>query len=100
MSKTEWDEFQPEQARLRALVQGVDRQISAAFSRGVATEAPRLADAWQRLVSGLALGTAPDLRSCPFCERRVPSVATRCRYCLKSSDATHPVGDPPAASPR
>ena len=100
MSKTEWDEFQPEQARLRALVQSVDKEISGAFSRGVATEAPRLADAWQPLVSGLALGTAPDLRSCPFCERRVPSVATRCRYCLKSSDAAHPAGDPPAPSAR
>lgn len=87
MSDTEWDEFEPEQARLRALVQGVHREIEGAFSRGAEVEAPRLAEAWQRLVSGLALGTAPELRVCPFCKRRVPAVASRCRYCLKASDA-------------
>jgi hypothetical protein len=91
MSGTEWDEFEPEQARLRLLVEGVDREIAAAFSRGVATEAPPLAGAWARLVAGLALGVAPELRRCPFCDRRVPSIATRCRYCLKASDATHHV---------
>jgi hypothetical protein len=90
MSDTEWDEYQPEQARLRALVESVDREMSGTFSRGAATEAPRLADAWQRLVSGLALGTAPELRRCPFCARRVPAVATRCRYCMKASEATEP----------
>ncbi|HEX6766919.1 MAG TPA: hypothetical protein VF103_15595 [Polyangiaceae bacterium] len=100
MNDTEWDEFEPEQARLRALVEGVDKEITAAFSRGAATEAPRLADAWQRLISGLALGAAPDLRRCPFCKRRVPSIATRCRYCLKSSDAVRPAATPPPSSGR
>lgn len=94
MSATEWDQIDPEHARVRALVEGVDREIAGTFSRGIATEAPRLNEAWQRLVSGLALRAAPELRRCPFCERRIPSVATRCRYCLKSSDAT----SPPAAS--
>jgi hypothetical protein len=98
MSHTEWDEFQPEQARLRALVESVDRELTGTFSRGAEAEAPRLAEAWQRLVSGLALGAAPELRRCPFCARRVPAVATRCRYCMKSSEATHPVRPTPASS--
>jgi hypothetical protein len=90
VSNTEWDDFEPEQARLRALVQGVDREIEGAFSSGAAASAPRLTEAWKRLVSGLALRAAPELRRCPFCQRRVPAVATRCRYCLKASDATTP----------
>ena len=100
VNDTEWDEFEPEQARLRALVQSVDKEITAAFSRDAAAQAPRLAHAWQRLVSGLALHPAPELRRCPFCARRVPSIATRCRYCLKSSDATLPAGALPAPSAR
>ncbi len=100
MSVNEWDQFEPEQARLRSLVEGVDREIAGAFSRGVETEAPRLADAWARLVSGLALAAAPALRRCPFCARRVPSVATRCRYCLKASDATHPTEAAPESGRR
>jgi hypothetical protein len=32
MSDTEWDDFEPEQARLRALVVGVDWEIEGAFS--------------------------------------------------------------------
>jgi hypothetical protein len=87
MSDNDWDEFEPEKARLRALVAGVDRSIALAFARGVASEAPLLADAWGRLISGLALGTAPEMRRCPHCQRRVPNVATRCRFCLKASDA-------------
>jgi hypothetical protein len=98
MNDTDWDQFEPEQARLRALVEGVDREFTGTFSRGVATEAPGLADAWARLVSGLALRAAPELRRCPYCERRVPSTATRCRYCLKTSDATHPAGAVAASS--
>ena len=90
MNDTSWDEFQPEQARLRALVADVESEIGGAFSHGVATDAPRLASAWQRLVTGLDLGTAPALRVCPFCARRVLSIATRCRYCMKMSDARNP----------
>ena len=97
MNDREWEEFEPEQARLRALVEGVDKEIAAAFSRGATTEAPRLADAWQRLVAGLALRAEPELRRCPFCARRVPSVATRCRYCLKTSEATHSAVTQPAS---
>jgi hypothetical protein len=90
MNDTSWDEFQPEQARLRALVGNVESEIAVAFSRGVATDAPRLADAWQRLVAGLDLGAAPALRRCPFCARQVLNAATRCRYCMKTSDAGKP----------
>ena len=100
MSNTEWDEIDPEHARLRVLVEGVDREIAGTFARGVATDAPRLNQAWQKLVSGLALRAAPELRHCPFCKRRVPSVATRCRYCLKSSDALDPTSPPAASSGR
>jgi hypothetical protein len=99
MNNDDWDEFEPAKARLRALVESVDRSIALAFSRGVATEAPHLADAWGRLISGLALGTAPEMRRCPFCQRRVPKVATRCRFCLKASD-TGVSGVETTSSPR
>jgi hypothetical protein len=100
MSNNEWDDFEPEKARLRTLVEGVERSLALAFSRGLATEAPLLADAWGRLISGLGLGTAPEMRRCPFCQRRVPKVATRCRFCLKTSDAGVAGGVETTTSPR
>jgi hypothetical protein len=88
--QTEWDTFEPERARLRSLVSDVDREFSAMFAAEGAPAAPRLLDAWKQLVARLDLGTAPDMRRCPFCRRSVPAIATRCRYCMKSSSAESP----------
>jgi hypothetical protein len=54
---------------------------------GYARAAERLTASWQSLVSLMALGTAPELRSCPHCGYRILVKATRCVQCWKMSDA-------------
>lgn len=71
---------------LRLAVSAVDREMSA-LGTGVATSddtagtVRRLVSSWDELVRQLALGPAPDVRSCPVCGRVGMSAATLCGYC-------------------
>jgi hypothetical protein len=64
-------------ARLRAIVEAVDREITC-LSR---PEADGLMASWDTLVKFLALGPAPETRECPACGRTAMLEATRCGYC-------------------
>lgn len=79
-----------ERAALRpavALVEGDVARLEAQRDlAGYAEAAGRLATSWQGLVSLMALGTAPELRSCPHCGFRIFIKATRCVECWKQSD--------------
>lgn len=55
--------------------------------QGYALAAEQLAASWHSLVSLMALGTAPEQRSCPHCGHRIMLKATRCIQCWKQSDA-------------
>lgn len=45
----------------------------------------RLTSHWRRLVDIMALGTPPELRSCPHCGYGINATATRCIQCWKQS---------------
>ena len=47
--------------------------------------AARLTSQWRRLVDIMALGTPPELRSCPHCGYGINAAATRCIQCWKQS---------------
>ena len=62
-------------ARLRTLVAAIEEQF--------ATVPPpeQLRAAWAEMVGVLALGQAPELRTCPACGESGMRVATRCMRC-------------------
>ena len=62
-------------AALRSLVAAVERELVLL----VAPEALR--GRWDELVSVLALGPAPELRTCPKCNELGMRAATRCGRC-------------------
>jgi hypothetical protein len=76
---------------LRPAVAIVDRNVARLGAQrdldGYAQAAEQLAASWQSLVSLMALGDAPELRSCPHCGYRIMVKATRCVQCWKQSDA-------------
>jgi hypothetical protein len=80
-----------ERAALRPAVAVVEGALARLGSQqdldGYARAAEQLTVSWQSLVSLMALGTAPELRSCPHCGYRILVKATRCVQCWKMSDA-------------
>lgn len=82
------DVLDPPRSRLRALATSLDGRV-AELSVGDPTPegAANVRQAWLALSKALALGAEPVLRSCPHCRRRIPSEASRCRYCMARSDA-------------
>jgi hypothetical protein len=79
-----WDGIDPIRTHLRVLVARVENAIT---SLRTPDGSSRLAldQAWAELVAGLALGSEPELRSCPSCGRSIFRRAVRCRYCMKFS---------------
>lgn len=83
MNNQEWDGLDPARSRLRALAAHLEKEVL-----GLASPAGHgVLEAWRALSAALALGTEPVLRKCPHCRRGILSEATRCRYCMKQSDA-------------
>lgn len=91
MQNQEWDGLEPARSRLRVLVARVDEQLTQLETSQPGEpphgEMQRLTQSWRDLVVALALGEEPLLRSCPHCRRQVLREATRCRYCMRQSDA-------------
>jgi hypothetical protein len=79
-----WDGIDPMRTRLRVLVARVENAITSLRTAGGASK-EALDQAWAELVVGLALGSEPELRSCPSCGRSIFQRAVRCRYCMKFS---------------
>lgn len=59
----------------RAALRRVEEQLE------LAERSPALREAWSALVATLALGPAPELRTCPACGNTGRRAATRCGYC-------------------
>lgn len=74
---------------LRPVVAEIESEMASlqtqASSDTNAQTAARLTSHWRRLVDILALGTPPELRSCPHCGYSINSAATRCIQCWKQS---------------
>lgn len=70
---------------LRSAVGAVDRQVSLLAAQrsteGGASAVGDLLSTWATLLERLALGPAPDVRSCPACGHLGMSAATLCGYC-------------------
>lgn len=79
-------------AAMRELVAVIDRDLANPASAD-ATRA-----AWTKLVEVLALGPAPEHRTCPVCQRVGMRAASRCMYCWTSLAALPPV-DAASATP-
>jgi len=80
-----------ERASLRPAVAAVESDVAWLEAQqnveGYTQAVKQLAASWHSLVSLMALGTAPELRSCPNCGYRILVKATRCVQCWKQSDA-------------
>jgi hypothetical protein len=67
---------------LRPIVEAVDREVSRLAGRPEsAASAGALVASWAELVEYLALGPAPDLRTCPACGGSGMRLATVCGHC-------------------
>jgi hypothetical protein len=78
---------------LREVVEAMDREMSRLVARtggaGGGDEAA-LVTSWAKLVEFLALGPAPELRTCPFCGSVGMRAATRCGACWRKLPAAPP----------
>lgn len=71
-------------ATLRTLVTVIERQFAAV------PPPEELRAAWAEMVRELALGPAPELRTCPTCGEIGMRAATRCVRCWSSLPALPP----------
>ncbi len=79
---------------LRGFVEAVDGDISRLSGLGNAAVAPRgdaLRASWGKLVSFMALGPAPEVRTCPKCGREGMREATLCGYCWEKLPKLEPL---------
>jgi hypothetical protein len=68
---------------LRPIVEALDREMSRLRARAGEGDDTALLSSWAALVEFLALGPAPELRSCPFCGSVGMLAATRCGACWR-----------------
>jgi len=73
---------------VRAAVEAVEMALGRLASAGAEASdgVVPLRASWGRLVELLALGPAPELRSCPHCGSVGMQAATRCGSCWKKLD--------------
>jgi hypothetical protein len=78
---------------LRPIVEALDREMSRVLARSGTTGADdaALLSSWAALVEFLALGPAPELRSCPFCGSVGMRGATRCGACWRKLEPSAPL---------
>ena len=80
-----------DRATLRPMVAQLESDLASlqvqSDADGYAAVAARLAAPWRSLVDVMALGTAPELRACPYCGYGINATATRCIQCWKQSEA-------------
>jgi hypothetical protein len=68
---------------IRAAVEDVGREVSLVAATAAGGAGHRLEAAFGRLVDALALGPAPEFRTCPHCGGVGMRAATRCSACWK-----------------
>lgn len=77
---------------LRPLVEELDVEMSRLAARGNAGgDTVALLASWGKLIEYLALGPAPELRTCPFCGGTGMRAATVCGHCWKKLEPPAPV---------
>lgn len=96
MSHERFEVPQDERAAVRMAISDMDRQLSSLGSEAE-PEKQQLALAalrksWTGLVELLALGPAPEVRSCPSCGKQGLRAATRCGYCWAELTPPHANG--------
>lgn len=78
-----------DRAVLRPVVAELESELASLQTQanhdGYAQATARLTSHWRRLVEIMALGTPPELRSCPHCGYGINAAATRCIQCWKES---------------
>jgi hypothetical protein len=91
MDNQDWDGLDPARSKLRRLSERLNRELGALGSDpqsgAFAAEKAAVLEAWRALSAALALEAEPALRQCPHCKRGILEQATRCRYCMRHSDA-------------
>lgn len=78
-------------ATLRSLIAAIEREFAAV------APSEQLRAPWAEMVNVLALGPAPELRTCPTCGESGMRAATRCSRCW-SSLAPLPPSQAPGSS--
>jgi len=69
---------------VRAAVEDVGREVALIAGPDEVGSGPRLEATWGRLLALLALGPAPERRTCPHCGGVGMLAATRCGSCWKT----------------
>jgi hypothetical protein len=72
---------------IRAAVMAVSREVALLEERRLEGDGKRheaLRSAWMTLVDALALGPAPEYRTCPHCGATGMRAATRCGSCWRA----------------
>jgi hypothetical protein len=91
MRESPFDPSESERVSLRAAVSDIERELSCLGREAPAAEHQSailsLTTAWKRMVELMALGIAPELRTCPRCGGQGMRAATRCGLCWSSLDA-------------
>lgn len=77
---------------LRPIVEALDREMTRLVSRGGMDDGDTTAllAAWASVVEFLALGPAPELRTCPSCGGVGMRAATRCGTCCRRLEPPRP----------
>ncbi len=78
-----------ERSVLRTLVGKIERELDY-LPQSAASQLVELRNYWADLVNRLALGPAPDLRTCPTCGRPGMRTATRCGFCWAKLEPPQP----------
>jgi hypothetical protein len=78
-----------DRAVLRPVVAELENELASLLAQANGDHsqaAARVTSHWRRLVEIMALGTPPELRSCPHCGYGINATATRCIQCWKQSE--------------
>jgi hypothetical protein len=91
MRESPFDPSESDRASLRVAVSAIERELSCLAREAPAAEhrsaIVSLGTAWKRMVELMALGVAPELRTCPRCGGQGMRGATRCGQCWSPLDA-------------
>ena len=84
MNSVRFEHPDGERSRLRAIVATIDREIlhlSTPAANADGSSIYELTGSWAELITLLALGPVPEVRTCPVCGQLGMRAASRCGYC-------------------